>query len=161
MILNKSSSFILIHITHKPNYTSNGCIALECFIKLLSPIVSGVGARPYYLLASITAALMAISRDDDPQWPGPWGNIMPDVEQLSVLDLTRYARSIQYTAVLARTIKCTIMNITWDTSRFGENIPSPFVFLVGLPLLFSGIDNKSVEDLLGSEYPNRRHISGN
>ena len=55
------------------------------------------------------------------------------------------------------------MNKTVDTSIavFGENIPSPFVFLVGLPLLFSGIDNKSVGDLLGSEYLNCRHISGN
>ena len=80
---------------------------------------------------------------------------MPDVEQLSV-----HCYLIVHT-VQASTIKCTIMNISWDTSRFGENIPSPFVFSVGLPLLFSGIDNKSVEDLLGSEYPNRRHISGN
>ena len=55
------------------------------------------------------------------------------------------------------------MNKTGDTGIrvFGENIPSPFVFLVGLPLLFSGIDNKSVGDLLGSEYLNCRHISGN
>ena len=153
MILNKSSSFILIHVAH------SWLLLMDALLSSVSSnywvrwcLEWGQGLIIYWhqlLLHWWQYPEMMI------QWPGPWGNMMPDVEQLSV-----HCYLIVHT-VQASTIKCTIMNITWDTSRFGENIPSPFVFLVGLPLLFSGIDNKSVEDLLGSEYPNRRHISGN